>query len=160
MKPLPYFESEISAADRRELLKLRSEVTRFLDEIVSYGREAFTYCAEIGAKQQRHADVVLIAFARHILAYMDCIKVLLEQGCSEGTTPLLRSILESYLGIAHIAKEKSEERARSYTLMLARNEINRLRIADKTHVKGQKIHEKLIQTDLYAPKLLVTVHPV
>ena len=109
--PIPYFDSELPDVTRKNVNEWRQEVSTALDKLIEFWRDMFGVCHDIGLKNQRHEDMVLLGFARHILAYLDCVRVLLGHGCSEGCTPLLRSILEAHLGIAHIVKDRSEERS-------------------------------------------------
>ncbi|MCE9562983.1 MAG: DUF5677 domain-containing protein [Planctomycetes bacterium] len=147
----PYFEDycgdKESLAKYRELLALGSE---FLEELVRLGHDAIHVCIKKAQADNRRFHFTLLGLARHLLAYLDSANVLLSKGCVEACLPLLRSMLESHLGIAHIVQEKHEERALAYDFVRLKRRLKELRTTDKTHADGKQLEAELASDTLMA----------
>lgn len=152
---VPYFEDLLSE-DPKSLANYRLILAKgadFLRGLMKYGNEVMNLCSTKAQQEQRASDHVLMAHARHNLAYFDSICTLLEKGTPEGCYPLLRSILESTLGIAHIVRDRHEERARAYKLARIKRKIRAMRRADTKHADGKKLHKEL-SDDAFVPGIL------
>jgi hypothetical protein len=157
MKLLPYFEDRFDdAVSKKTCQFVYEQASEFLGELLEYSDGMFEFCLQIGNSRHQHVDRVLQGLSRHNLAYLDSIKVLLASGCAEGCEPLLRSILESTFGIAHIVEEKSEERALAYKFARITRHIKHLRRGDLTHSAGKQLHTELAN-DAYSANVLSQV---
>ncbi|QEL17796.1 DUF5677 domain-containing protein [Limnoglobus roseus] len=149
MKPFfeDYCEDNESLVKYRDLLAIGSE---FLEEIVRFGNEVIHVCIKKAQGDTRRVHFTLLGLARHQLAYMDSANILLGKGCVEACLPLLRSMLESHLGIAHIVQDKHEDRALAYELVRIKRRLKELRMADKTHTDGKQLEAELASDALVA----------
>jgi hypothetical protein len=88
-------------------------------------------------------DEVGAGFTHHNIVHLDSVALLLEKGAPEAAFPLLRSMLESYLGIAHIVEAQSNERTLAYKLSRIMRTIQSMRIRDTNHPEGKKLSGQL-----------------
>lgn len=154
MNTVPYFDGLLRKPESVESLRQwRRHVAAALDGLLKYGDDAFGWCMSYAEKDGRPHHQSLLGLGRHILVYLDCAKVLLAQGCVEGCTPLLRSMLEATLGITHIAEERHEERGLAYQFARIKRRVKKLRMGDRTSREGQNVAAELVG-DVYAPYLL------
>ncbi len=155
MKLLPIFEEGFDDNGKLQAnyRHIRSVASKFITKLLKYGDEAFELCSKRADQTQRHADHVLLAFARHNAVYLDSTNALLATGCVEGCAPLLRSILDATFGIAHIVQDKHEERALAYQLARIKRRIKHLRRGDRSHPDGRQLEADLA-TDAFVPGVL------
>lgn len=152
MKPFfeEYCEDDKCLLAYRDLL---AKGSKFLEEVVRFGNEVIQLCIKKAQGDTRRVHFTLLGLARHQLAYMDSVNVLLGRGCVEASSPLLRSMLESQLGIAHIVQDRHQERALAYELARIKRRHKALRMADKTHTEGKQLEAELA-SDLLFSKIL------
>jgi Family of unknown function (DUF5677) len=155
MKLLPYFEDRFndngkSKANHRGNCGFAAQ---FVTELLKFGDEAFGFCFQHSKKQPRSADHALLALARHTLAHLDSVGVLLANGCVDGCDSLLRSILEASLGITFIVEDKHEERALAYELARIKRKIKEFRRVDRNHPDGKALEAEL-SADAFVPGIL------
>lgn len=154
VKNVRYFDELLpDPVSVENLRQWRQRVAESLTKLHAYGDDAFGWCLKHAQKDGRIYHNTLLGLGRHILVYLDCVKVLLEQGCAEGCTPLLRSMLEATLGITHIVEDRHEERALAYQLARIKRRIKKFRMADKGSDEGQRVAAELAG-DFLAPDLL------
>ena len=149
MKPFfeEYCEDDKSLVAYRDLL---AKGSKFLEEVVCFGNEVIQLCIKKAQGDTRRVHFTLLGLARHQLAYMDSVNVLLGRGCVEASSPLLRSMLESQLGIAHIVQGMHQERALAYELVRIKRRLKALRMVDKTHADGKQLEAELASDVLVA----------
>ncbi len=153
MKNVPYFDDELAPESAENTRQWRRVTTEAIKELLEYGDDAYGWCLKHARKDGRDYNATLLGLGRHVLVYMDGVSTMLSQGCVEGCTPLLRSMLEAMLGIAHIVEDKHEERALAYQFARIKRRIKKLRMGDKTHKEGQNIQAELVG-DIFTPDLL------
>ena len=142
----PFFEDE-SLVKYHDLLAMGYE---FLEKVVRFGNEVIHVCIKKAQGDTRRVHFTLLGLARHQLAYMDSVNVLLGKGCVEACLPLLRSMLESHLGVAHIVQGMHEERALAYELVQIKRRLKALRMVDKTHTDSKQLEAELASDVLFA----------
>lgn len=87
-----------------------------LQEVVNHATHAFIRC-NVDATGEMGVDFASFILYRHIIELTDAVEVLLANSCAPPAIPLLRSSLESGLGLEYILSAPPEEfsrRARSW----------------------------------------------
>ncbi len=153
MANTPFFDEGLDPESLRSYRGLLDTGHDFITGLVRYGNEALEVCSRVAERTPGHVHVTLLALARHHIASMDCVNVLLSRGCVEGCPPLLRSMLESLFGVGHIVQGRHEERALAYQLARIKRRIKELRMADKSHQDG-KVLEAELATDQFAAGII------
>ncbi len=160
MTLLPVFgvrlkEDPVIEAKYREILRLSGD---FCNSMLVYGNDAFNICTELRKGKERQSDHVLFSLMRHNIAFLDCIKVLLSNGCVEGCDPLLRSMIEANLKIMHVTEERHELRALSLKLSIGMAIIKKYRKGDLSQPQGRE-YEKELAGDAFLPGILKNLPP-
>ena len=160
MKLLPIFDDrfEDNGKSKENLRIMRGQVASFLTRLLNYADEAFEHCFKKGEKLGRWTDCSLMSLARHTLVYLDGITVHFSSGSVECCPPLIRSMLEATLGIAHIAQAHHEERALAYNLSRVMRNIKFNRMGDATTNAGKALRDELT-TDAFIPDFFKKLPP-
>jgi hypothetical protein len=126
---------------------------RFVIKLQNFSHEAVGLCFKEAGKLNRRHDVILLAKARRYLVLFDGVKTLLANGSSEVCFPLLRAMLEAFLGIAHIVQDKHQERAFAYALARIMRKIEEYRRVDINTPQGKALQAELAK-DEFTPNIL------
>lgn len=154
MEKLPYFEDLLKDQQSvKNYRQMRETVSKFCNDMLSYANETLGWCIERAKESEKTFHTSLIGLGRHNLVYMDCITTLLANGNVEGCQPLLRSMLESMLGIMHIVEKDSENRGLAYRFYRIKQMIKHYQMGDKSHEEGKRIEQEM-NNDMYSPKVL------
>ena len=87
-----------------------------LRELVNYGATALARCSKAPDSDRRGGrdeDVAAIALYRHLLELVDGVEVLLSNGCSEASVPIVRSTFETSLSLRFILHDRDRYSQRS-----------------------------------------------
>lgn len=106
-------DRDLAKASVSDLVGITSPL---LQEVVNHATHAFIRC-QLDATGEVGVDFAAFILYRHIIELTDGIEVLLANSCVPPAIPLLRSSLESSLGLEYILSAPSEEfvrRARSW----------------------------------------------
>ena len=101
----------------------------------------------------RPANATLLGMARHYLITIESINILISNWCIESCMPLLRTLLESLLGIAHIVQDQHDNRALSYRLARIKRRLKELRSTDMHHTDSDNFKQDLA-SDIFVPDIL------
>lgn len=143
-----YFEDAVKAEGIDQYRGVLKAASGFLLTCAKYGGEVIELCASKAQGDPRRVHGPLLGLVRHHIAYLDSMSLLIGQGGVEACLPLLRSNLEANLGIAHILKERHEERALAYQLAKYKRLIKAYRQADTNHADGKKLRATLVNDEI------------
>ncbi len=142
-------------ADSPEFQSLVSQFGNLLDECVNFGTHVFEWCLEHPKKD--HSDLTSFLLFRHLLEMLDGISVLIRQRCADPSFLLLRSGIESLLGLEYILKEDSERRAMSYEVVHVHKKLSMYLKLDPKSQVGKDFRKTLskdvISKDMKLPEL-------
>lgn len=85
-----------------------------IEEILLYGLYIIDIITTDNKEIKDVSTKILILMLRDMLENIDSIGILIKNGCTQGTMPLLRTVLESYLSILFMIKDDSENKAITY----------------------------------------------
>jgi len=113
-----------------------------LDGCVNCGTQVLGW---LNRPTSSYGDLAVVMLFRHVVEMMDGIAVLVRAGCAEPTKLLLRSMLESGLGLKYICETKVswEERTIAYQVCYAHERIRSYRRMDPSHQEGKHLKSVL-----------------
>ena len=82
-------------------------------------------------------DFVIVLFLRKIIEHLDAISILVEKSSFTQAKIILRTLLESVVGLRFILKEDTEKRAAAYYLYHHYEEIEKMRYFDESMSDGK-----------------------
>ena len=82
-------------------------------------------------------DFVIVLFLRKIMEHLDAISILVEKSSFTQAKIILRTLLESVVGLRFILKEDTEKRAAAYYLYHHYEEIEKMRYFDESMSDGK-----------------------
>lgn len=137
--------------DNSALFRLLNEWSSYIDQCVNFGTHVIGWCNEKPKKDK--SDSVIIPMFRHLVELYDGIAVLTREGCSDSATPLLRSMLEAFLGLEYILKEDSVNRALAYRVCSAHSKLASYRKFNPKSEEYSRFQE-ILQGDSTAKNIL------
>lgn len=99
-------------------------------------------------KEEWWVDVVVMLYVRKIVEHLDAIKILVEKCAFTQATIILRTLLESTVGLRFILKEETEKRAAAYYLYHHYEEMKAIKNFDEKTDIG-KMYKKVMGTEKY-----------
>lgn len=108
-----------------DIKKVLEDINRFFESWLDFSCNLYNTVAE-KKKVELLSNVIVATFFREIQETMDGIRVLLSASCVKPATPLIRMLLELYIGMRFILKgeEKMEIRAEAHELFFLRQALN------------------------------------
>lgn len=97
--------------DTQELLNHASDL---ITEIVLYGLYLMEILINDDSNEDELSKKILILMLRDMLEGLDSYSILIKNGCSISSIPILRTVLEVYLSAVFLAMDQSESNAIAY----------------------------------------------
>lgn len=130
----------------KDLIEIASPL---LQEVVNHATQAFQRCQSTGEhlKEPRELDVgqhvAPFMLYQHIIEMTDGVEVLIANGCSGPTLPLLRSTLEALLSLEYMLKEDYKRRSLSWLCSYVHKRIEGYELLDPSTRRGQEFKTTL-----------------
>jgi hypothetical protein len=154
VKKYESFEEMLANDKSRQVYRyMIGRASEYTIDMREYAREVVGLCVKEAKKRQQAHDTTVIAIARRFLALLDGVSILLAGGNAEVCYPLLRSMLEAYLSVAHILQDKTRERANAYQLAWIKRRIKEYKRVSINTQEGKKLHAELAK-DKLTPEIL------
>lgn len=125
------------------------ELSTFVMDCVRLLGDGFDATRGAVAASTCYSHSTVLMLARHIMASIDGVAVVVAQGCSENSGPLLRSAFEAHLGLRHVLSSKDgRRRALAYQVAHIHRRIATYRRLDATNEAGIALRKELAGNEL------------
>jgi hypothetical protein len=142
---LYYIEALSDEADERHLNSIITGLVKYLDAYNGFLKRAIEIVQTHHQETSRPHDMAVLVLARHVMAQVDGVSVLVRQGCGECCGPLLRSAFEAFYGLKYIFQNESEVERRALCYLVAhyRKLLAKVAELDKATPEGAKLRTEL-----------------
>lgn len=126
-----------------EYEKLLTKLSMFVDKCSKLLIDAFYVAQSNALKEHCYSHATTLMLTRHIIESVDGVSVLVQSGCAENCSPLLRSAFEGQLGLLYILEADSKNRAMAYQVAHAHRKIKMYRKYDPNEQLGKQFRAEL-----------------
>ena len=120
---------------------LLNEASNLIEEIVNCGTHLFVSIIQKKENASDDSSLTISALFRHCLDSVDAISILVRQGAFDSSEPILRSLLETFLGLEYVLEKDTFRRALSYQVCYAHARIKMHEQLDSQSEVGIKFRE-------------------
>ncbi len=127
--------------ENENLVKLLNEFSQTIDQFVNFG----TYILDWDIANLKGGDeqMPVVLLFRNLLELIDSVSILIKKSSIDPCKVILRTALETSLGLEYILKEKTIDRSMAFIFCMYKNEIKNLKKLDLNTEVGKQFASKL-----------------